>query len=96
MSDMPPVTHNAARSQFELATEHGPAVLSYTSQNGVLNLMHTKVPEPAEGRGYGTALVTAALDHARASGATIIPTCPFVRAYVDEHPEYADVLAATP
>lgn len=93
MSDSPSVTQNSAREQFELLTQDGTAVLRYKSRDGVLDLQHTVVPKASERRGYGTALVKAALDHARASGTKVIPTCPFVRAYMDEHPEYADVRA---
>lgn len=93
MSDSPTVTHNSAREQFELLTQDGPAVLRYKSRDGVLDLQHTVVPKSAERRGYGTALVQAALAHARNSGAKVVPTCPFVRAYMDEHPETGDVRA---
>lgn len=95
MPDMPTVTHDAPGEQFELPTQEGPAVLRYKSRNGVLDLQHTVVPKAVERRGYGTALVEAALMHARASGAKVIPTCPFVRTYMNEHPEYADVRATS-
>ncbi len=88
------VTHNAAGEQFELATDGGPAVLSYTARDGVLDFRHTVVPKSVQRRGLGATLVRAALEHARASGAQVIPTCPFVRAYLDKHPEFADVRAA--
>jgi predicted GNAT family acetyltransferase len=93
MTDTPTVTHNAAGERFELATPDGPAVLRYSSREGVLDLQHTVVPKSVERRGYGTALVQAALAHARSTGAKVVPTCPFVRAYMDEHPETGDVRA---
>lgn len=93
MPDTSSVTHNSAHEQFELPTQDGPAVLRYKSRDGVLDLQHTVVPKSSERRGFGTALVRAALDHARASGTKVIPTCPFVKAFMDDHPEYADVRA---
>jgi predicted GNAT family acetyltransferase len=33
------------------------------------------------------------LDLVRAEGAKVRPRCPFVRGYIEKHPEYADLLA---
>ena len=46
-----------------------------------------------EGRGLASILIPDALDDVRAHGLTIVPQCPFVRAYVDRHPEVTDLLA---
>jgi predicted GNAT family acetyltransferase len=32
-----------------------------------------------------------ALEHARARGYRVVPSCPFVAAYVQRHPEYHDL-----
>jgi predicted GNAT family acetyltransferase len=90
-----PVTNNATAGQFEIQTDAGVAVLKYVSKGQVLELIHTKVPAVLEGKGYGGALAKAALDHARAQGLKVIPTCPFVRAYLRRHPEYEDLVAAS-
>ena len=94
MADVPAVTHNAAASQFEIHTDAGLALLKYTTSGTTLDLIHTEVPASIEGGGYGSALVRAALDHARASHLTVIPTCPFVRAYMRRHHEYDDLRAS--
>lgn len=60
--------------------------------DGVIDLQHTVVQRSAGGRGVGSALVVAALDHARANGLRVIPTCPFVPAVIARHPEYADLV----
>jgi uncharacterized protein len=54
--------------------------------------VHTEVPDALEGRGYGAALAEAALGWAREEGATVIPSCPFVSAYITRHPAYADLV----
>jgi uncharacterized protein len=90
----PPVMHDAAASQFEIRTPAGSALLRYVlTDAGALDLVHTEVPPEFEGQGYGGALVEAALTYARAEGTAIIPTCPFVRHYVDTHPEHAEVVS---
>ena len=53
---------------------------------------HTEVPDAFRGQGAGLALVTRAVEDARAQGKTIIPLCPFAAAQFRRHPEWADVL----
>lgn len=94
MSDAIAVTHNAAAAQFEARTDHGVAVLKYSMRGGALDLAHTLVPHEAEGRGVGTALAHAALEHARREQVKVIASCPFVASYLTQHPEYADLVGS--
>ena len=52
---------------------------------------HTEVQEAFEGKGIGSTLVREALDAARAEGLRVVPQCPFVKAWIARHPDYADV-----
>ena len=88
------VTHEAAARRFVVRLPEGEAELSYLENGrGVLELHHTFVPESARGRGVGERLVESAIAYARAQNAKIVPTCPFVRAWMDEHPETRDLIA---
>jgi predicted GNAT family acetyltransferase len=90
----PAVTHDAPARRFVAETPDGPAVLAYEPAGaGVLDLQHTLVPPDERGRGVGEALVRAAVEHARAEGVRLIPTCPFVEAWRRRHPKDADVFA---
>lgn len=90
-----PVTHhNAAAGQFEARTEHGTALLKYVPRGAALDLVHTEVPPAVEGQGIGMSLARAALEHARSQKLQVIPSCPFVKAYIGKHPEYADLVAS--
>jgi len=93
MSDVPEVTDNPAASRFEILTDQGAAILAYRHRGDDLDLMHLEVPRALEGRGYAAALATAALDQARREGIRIIPSCPYVKAFLQRHPEYADLVA---
>lgn len=53
---------------------------------------HTEVPDAFRGQGAGLALVSRAVEDARAAGKTIIPLCPFAAAQFRRHPEWEDVL----
>jgi predicted GNAT family acetyltransferase len=84
---VPPVIDNVAESRFETQTSAGTALLEYTRSEGQLALNHTEVPRAARERGTGSRLVEAAFLQARERGLKVIPYCPFVRAYVERHPE---------
>lgn len=87
------VRDNTARQRFELDAEGHVAFSEYKRSDGVVTIMHTEVPPALNGKGIGSALVRGLLDLARAEGAKIRPLCPFVRSYIQNHPEYADLLA---
>jgi predicted GNAT family acetyltransferase len=54
---------------------------------------HTEVDQTYEGQGLGSTLAAAALDQARDRGLAVEPRCPFIAAYIQRHPEYADLVA---
>ena len=88
------VQHDEAGHRFVAHTEEGDAFLAYEPRgHDTLDLQHTVVPEGARGRGVGDALVRAAIDHARRHEYRIIPSCPFVDAWLTDHPDARDLLA---
>lgn len=90
MSD---VRDNTERNRFELGLEGHTAFSNYKRAGGVLTILHTEVPKELNGRGIGSALVRVLLAMARAEGVKVHPVCPFVKSYMDKHPEYADLRA---
>jgi uncharacterized protein len=56
-------------------------------------IAHTEIAGGHEGEGLGGVLVRAALEQIRASGKTVIPTCPFTAAYIRRHPEFVELVA---
>jgi uncharacterized protein len=88
------ITDNTVRSRFELLAD-GELVgwLEYRPAGDSVILAHTEVREGREGEGLGGILVRAALDAVRASGKTVIPTCPFAATYIDRHPALDEYLA---
>lgn len=53
---------------------------------------HTEIDDCFEGRGLGSRLIAFALDDARERGLAVLPFCPFVKAYIQRHREYADLV----
>lgn len=62
---------------------------------GVLVFPHTVVEPEHEGEGLGTALIRGALDDVRRKSARVVPVCPFVAAFLDSHPDYAELVATS-
>ena len=89
---MPTVRHEPDAKRFVTDTEAGEAELVYRGGEGAIAFVHTLVPEGARGEGVGTDLVEAGLGYARENGLRVKPLCPFVKAYMEEHPETQDLL----
>jgi hypothetical protein len=54
---------------------------------------HTEVDDKFEGHGVGSTLAKFALDDVRAEGARrVVPRCPFIKAWIEKHPEYDDLV----
>ena len=68
-------------------------IAAYRRRGDVTTFVHTEVDPDAGRSGVGGTLVRAALDDVRAHGGSVVPTCPFVRGWIERHPEYADLVA---
>jgi uncharacterized protein len=81
------------KSRYELRLDGRLIGLAaYRRRDGRISFTHTEVDESCEGRGFGSRLAEAALDDARRQGLRILPLCPFVAHYVEQHPEYQDLV----
>jgi predicted GNAT family acetyltransferase len=89
------VRDNPARTRYELfVDDHLVGFTEYHPRDdGAYLLPHTVITERERGAGHGGALVQAALDDARRRGWRIVPQCPFVARFIEEHPDYADLVA---
>lgn len=88
------VSNNPARKRFELAVDGHIAATYYEIADGVITFVHTEVPPELGGKGIGSKLIRGALDQVRADGLRVIAQCPFVKAFIDKHSDYADLLKA--
>ncbi|MDX6493712.1 MAG: molybdenum cofactor cytidylyltransferase [Gaiellaceae bacterium] len=68
--------------------------VTYRAEPDRITLIHTEVEPEVEHRGVGSQLVAATLDDVRARRLTVVPVCPFVRAFIRRHPEYAGLVGA--
>ena len=83
------VMDDVANHRFVFAQDGAVAELVYRRNGNRLVLLHTEVPERLGGRGIGGQLVRAAIERAVAEGLTVVPSCPYARKWLDDHPDVA-------
>ncbi len=91
------VQHDPNRHRFFLEVSGGTAELGYRRlDERTVDLLHTQVPDEAAGQGIGGKLAKAAFTWARQSGVKVVPTCPFVRKWLERHPDEQDLVTVRP
>jgi predicted GNAT family acetyltransferase len=97
MSEQPSVSirDDPDQHRFEAVDESGQVagVAAYVRHDDRVVITHTVVDDAFEGRGIGSTLARSALDAIRAEGLKVEPRCPFVRDWIERHPDYADLVA---
>jgi uncharacterized protein len=90
------VAEAPARQRFEITA--GGEVAGFTEyrrSHRVIAFLHTEVAPEFKGQGVGSRLVSAVLDTARNQRLIVLPFCPFVRGYIEKHPDrYLDLVPA--
>jgi uncharacterized protein len=67
---------------------------AYRRRGNRIAFTHTEVDESCEGRGFGSRLAAAGLEDARRQGLEVVPLCPFIAHYIEEHPEFEELAAS--
>ena len=78
--------------RFEIERNGEVAYLEYSLSAGVLELIHTEVPEKLRGMGLASSLAETALRWARENNLKVDIVCPVAQQYIAKHPEYADLI----
>lgn len=93
----PQVVDAPERERYELIVDGDVAgFVTYHREPDTITFLHTEIADDYEGRGLGGTLAAGVLDDARATGLRVEPVCSFIKGYVDEHPEYADLIEPDP
>ncbi|MFC4147172.1 GNAT family N-acetyltransferase [Micromonospora mangrovi] len=91
------VEENPAKHRFEILVDDALAgFTAYLPRGEVLVFTHTEVDERFQGMGVGAALIRGTLDQLRERGGRVVPKCPFMAAFIDRHPDYADLVVREP
>ena len=88
------IRHNEPASRYELWLDDELAsVADYRTVEDRVVFHHTETAVPFRDQGLAAQVVERALRDARAAGRTVVPACSFVARFVDQHPEYRDLVA---
>lgn len=88
------ILHNTDLERFEIYVgDEVAAYADYVDIGDKRNFDHTVTKQRFEGHGLASELIGHALAQTRAEGLKIITACSFVRAYIQSHPEYNDLVA---
>lgn len=82
------VQHNERAHRFEVVLEGHIAYVEYELKDKSMDLAHTFVPKPLEGNGIASVLAETALKYAEGLHLNVIPTCPYIKTYLERHPHY--------
>ena len=89
------VADNPEQSRYEITADGELAgFVTYQLGDGIIDLLHTETDDKFRGHGIAAQLVASTLDSVRQRHLAVLPTCPFVRRWIAEHPAYLDLVPA--
>ncbi|MGA2655422.1 MAG: GNAT family N-acetyltransferase [Gammaproteobacteria bacterium] len=84
----PTVLHDATAHKFYISFPEGEAALSYAMvDDNTLDFYSTFVPPELRGRKIAQMLVEAGFAYAKEHHFQVIPSCPYVKVYLERHPQ---------
>ncbi|NHB83660.1 N-acetyltransferase [Tessaracoccus sp. HDW20] len=94
MADDITTSHHKSRRRYEIFVgDELAGYLDYRDHDGAVEMYHTVTEPEFGGRGLASRLAGFALTDVRDSGLKVVPTCSFVRGFIDRHQEFADLVA---
>lgn len=88
------IVHDKENNQFVSEVEGKISHLKYVvlSDGKILDYVSTYVPPELRGRQIAGQIVKFALDYAKENNYRVIPSCSYVHAFIERHPEYKGVV----
>lgn len=87
------VTHDINKQRFCVGMHGQIAELKYKKvADDTLEYYSTFVPNELRGRGIAGVLTKYALDYAQQHGLKVIPSCSFVKRYIEAHDHYSSLI----
>lgn len=87
MLDAPGASRYESRAGGKLAAHS-----DYELADGVITFISTEVLLSFTSRGVGGRLASGVLEDVRRRGLAIVRQCPFIRTFIDRHPQYQDLV----
>ena len=83
-----PLINNEAKHSFEMTVEGQRAFIDYQLRDNKIFLVHTEVPKQLQGRGIAAAMVEKAFQYIEAQHLIMVPLCPYVVHYLEQHSQW--------
>jgi len=87
------IKHDTEQNRFVSYVEGCEAVAEYTLKDSVIDLYRTFTSPELRGKGIAGKLVKFALEHAKENNLKVIPTCSYVKGYIERHENYKELLS---
>jgi predicted GNAT family acetyltransferase len=89
------VEHDAESNAYFLVVDgERIGTANYVISDDTITFTHTEIDPEKREAGMGSELVEGALENVRtATEYRVVAQCPFVSSWIEEHPEYADLLS---
>jgi len=86
------VINNLDKSRFEVDLGYDFAYIDYRYHDDDIVLMHTFVPNSHRGQGIAGKMIKKVLEYIKAEKIPLIVYCPTINKYIENHPEYKELL----
>ena len=84
--------NNEATNQYEFHIDGFIPRIVYQKSEDKISLIHTEVPLALGGKGIANQLVKKVLEDIQQKGFKLVPLCPFVKKYIQRHPEWTSLV----
>ena len=89
------IVDNPGDARYEIYCDDQRAgFVTYRRDADTITFLHTEIDDKFEGHGLGSRLAEGVLEEARAQNRRVVADCPFIRGYIEKHPEWADLTVA--
>lgn len=87
------IHHDSANNRFVVEIGDSTALLEYSAvDDQTLDYSHTFVPPTLRGQGIASQLTEHALQYALEQQLFVVPSCPFVAAFIQSNPKYRKLI----
>ena len=95
MAGTPSVADAPERNRYEITVDGTLAGFAeYRLAPDHITFVHTEIGDEFAGKGLAGVLVRRALDVVRSRELRVVARCPYVKSWIERHPDYADLTSA--
>lgn len=80
------------RKRFYTEIDGEEAYLDYSIEGNTIDFQHTYTPRKLRGKGIAGMVVEFAFEYAKKNNLKVIPTCPFIPAFLEKNEKYKELV----